>query len=177
DKGCAERADRPIRRQVLLVDRLGLGLEILRALHAIERPEEIHRGRPALAQHRVGLGRAFAEHDAEGGGAADRRRAAHHHVTDCLRDLLGRAAGDVDLLVGEEALVQKLEAVAAPADRFDRLGFLQTTRSLPPSTGTCAAVVLANSGPHISAASSATSLEDTSCFSRLFFLYCSTVRW
>src|SRR5205085_4537645 len=52
---------------------------------------------------------------------------------------------------------------------------VHTTRSLPPSTGTCAAVVFAKSGPHISAASSATSLDDTSAFSRLFFLYCSTV--
>ena len=49
------------------------------------------------------------------------------------------------------------------------------TRSLPPSTGTWAAVVLANNGPHISAASSATSRLVTSVRSTLFFRYCSTV--
>src|SRR5205823_13196494 len=83
--------------------------------------------------------------------------------------------GNVDLLVRKQTLVEELEPVAAPADRLDGSGFFQTTRSFPPSTGTCAAVVLAKRGPHISAASSATSLEHTSVRSRLFFLYCSTV--
>src|SRR5438067_1344958 len=83
------------------------------------------------------------------------------------------AAGDVDRLIGKLALVEEFQPIALPAQR---LNFHQTTRSLPPSTGTCAAVVLAKSGPHISAASSATSFEPTSVLRRLFFLYCSTVR-
>src|SRR5205085_218859 len=58
--------------------------------------------------------------------------------------------------------------------RGARIGF-QITRSLPPSTGTCAPVVLANSGPHISAASSATSRLVISTPKTLFFLYCSTL--
>src|SRR5258708_12346314 len=49
------------------------------------------------------------------------------------------------------------------------------TRSLPPSTGTCAPVVLEKSGPHISAASSATSRLVTSVRSTLLVLYASTV--
>src|SRR5207244_9531751 len=49
----------------------------------------------------------------------------------------------------------------------------QMTRSLPPSTGTWAPVVLANSGPHISAASSATSRLVTSTRSTLFLRYSS----
>src|SRR5207253_2972016 len=117
-----------------------------------------------------------------------------------------------DLLVRQQALVEELEPVAAPANRFDcafcppvkggvsrrRTGgfrFLHrnspalrgtplirgatpsrhTTRSLPPSTGTWAAVVFAKSGPHISAASSATSFDESSVRSKLFFLYCSTL--
>ena len=54
--------------------------------------------------------------------------------------------------------------------------FFYITRSLPPSTGTCAPVVLAKSGPHISAASSATSWLVTSTCRTLLVLYCSTVR-
>src|SRR6185436_5379649 len=84
-------------------------------------------------------------------------------------------ASDVDSPVRKKALVEELEAVASPPDRLD-FARHQTTRSFPPSTGTCAAVVLAKSAPHISAASSATSFEATSVLRRLFFLYCSTVR-
>src|SRR5207245_4527358 len=105
--------------------------------------------------------------------AADCRRAAHHHVADRRRHVGCAPAGHIESLVGEKALVEELQAIAPPTQRLD---CHQTTRSLPPSTGTCAAVVLAKSGPHISAASSATSRQETSCFSRLFFLYCSTVR-
>ena len=46
----------------------------------------------------------------------------------------------------------------------------QITRSLPPSTGSCAPVVVAKSGPHISAAISATSRLRTSAPSTLFVL-------
>src|SRR5678815_2170982 len=127
--------------------------------------------RTALGQHVIGLPRPFGKNHAKGGGATDRRGAAHHHVLDRLCDLLGGTAGDVLLFPWKEALVEQFQAIALPADRLD----LQTTRSLPPSTGTCAAVVLAKSGPHISAASSATSLDATSVFSRFFVLYCSMV--
>src|SRR4051812_42947574 len=121
----------------------------------------------------MGLGRALAQNNSKCGGAAYRRGATHHHVLDRFRDVGRRAAHHVLRLIRQEPLVEELEAVALPAQRLD---LLQTTRSLPPSTGTCAAVVLANSGPHISAASSATSLDATSVFSRLRFLYCSIVR-
>src|SRR5438552_17052734 len=167
----AQLADRSVRRNVLLIDGFGFGLEVDRLLHPVERPEEGHGGRAALAQRAVGLGGAFAQHDAEGRRTADGGRAAHHHVADRLRDLLARAARDVDLLVRQETLIQQFQAITAPADRLDRAGLFQTTRSFPPSTGTCAAVVSANSGPHISAASSATSRDEASVFSMLLFVY------
>gem|GEM_PF-4790813 len=50
----------------------------------------------------------------------------------------------------------------------------QMTRSLPPSTGTCAPVVLAKAGPHICMTSSATSRLATSVFNTLLRLYSST---
>src|SRR6185436_13317950 len=153
-------------------DLLRFGLEVLRFFHPLERPEQVHRRGAALRQHLVGLRGSFRKHNPKCGRATDRRCAAHHHVLDGLRDLLRGLAGDVLLLAGEKPLVQQLEALAGPADRLD----FQTTRSLPPSTGTCAAVVLAKSAPHISAASSATSFDETSVLSRLRFLYCSTVR-
>src|SRR5690606_27840329 len=159
--------------QVLFVDGKRLGFQVLRLLHALQGPEEVDRGRPAFREQLEGLRRAFRKHYAEGGGTADGRRAAHHHVADRLRDLGRRAACDVSRVSRKQALVEKLEPVAFPADWFDGH---YTRRSLPPSTGTCAAVVLAKGGPHISAASSATSFELTSVSRRLFFLYCSTVR-
>src|SRR4051794_40862636 len=168
--------DRVVRRDVFFVDGLGFGLQVDGLPHPAERPKKVDRRRPALAQRLVGLGRPLAKHDAERRRTADGGGAAHHHVADRLGDLLAGSAGNVDLLVRKEALVEELEPVATPADRLDRSSFFQTTRSFPPSTGTCAAVVLAKRGPHISAASSATSLDDTSVRSRLFFLYCSTVR-
>src|SRR4029077_6566747 len=94
-------------------------------------------------------------------------------VLDRLRHLCRGLALHVGHFPGEEPLVEQLERLALPAHRRDRLA--HTTRSLPPSTGICAAVVLAKSGPHISAASSATSLDETSVFSRFRFLYCSMV--
>ena len=118
----------------------------------------------------------FAQDHPKGRSTADRRRAAHHHVADRLRDLFGAAAGDVDRLVGKQALVEELEAVAA-ASGSARTSPHQTTRSLPPSTGTCAAVVLANSGAaHLGGELGHVASRPPRSCSRLFFLYCSTVR-
>src|SRR5262249_30640644 len=93
--------------------------------------------------------------------------------------------GDVDV----QQLASPMHAVTSsptPALRRMRGGTLvlfsaltgrgcQITRSLPPSTGTWAPVVLENAGPQSSAASSATSRLVTSVFRTLFFLYCSTL--
>ena len=52
----------------------------------------------------------------------------------------------------------------------------QIIRTSPPSMGICAAVVLANKGPHNSAVSAATSALVISTCRRLRCLYCSTLR-
>src|SRR5688572_13049233 len=170
----AQAAQGAVGRQVFVVDRPRLGFEVIRLPHALERPEEIHRGGPALGEDLITFGRSAGQYDPERGRAANRRRTAYHHVPDRLRHLGSGTAGDVDRFFRKEPLIKKLESIAFPAYRLYRR--THTTRSLPPSTGTCAAVVLAKSGPHISAASSATSLDETSVLSRLRFLYCSTLR-
>src|SRR3954468_17738149 len=80
-------------------------------------------------------------------------------------------------LARQHALIDHFELVAAPAQRVElRLEIAhQITRSLPPSMGIWAPVVLANKGPHISAASAATSLLVTSVFNTLLRLYSSTL--
>jgi len=119
-------------------------------------------------------GPAGLERNPVGRRTADRRRAANDHVADGGGDLGRGLAGDVFEALRQEALVDQLEAIAGPAQRLDRARH-QITRSLPPSIGSCAPVVLANSGPHISAASSATSPLVTSVRRTLLVLYCSTV--
>src|SRR6185503_5058728 len=172
DEDGAELAHGLVRHNVLREDRFGLGLEVLRLAHALERPEKIHRRRAAFREQVERFLLPPAQDDAESRRAADRRRAAHHHVANRLRHLARGTAGDVFLPAREQPLIQELQPVAFPPQRLD---LHQTTRSFPPSTGTCAAVVLAKSGPHISAASSATSLDATSVRSRFFRRYCSTV--
>ena len=88
-----------------------------------------------------------------------------------------------DRVARAESKLGRHEVTEQPASK--RLGILsrlannqfsgQMTRSLPPSMGTCAPVVRANRGPHISTTSSATSRLVISTPSTLFFLYASTL--
>ena len=103
---------------------------------------------------------------------ADGRRATHHHVAHRRGHFSCRPASYILETFRQQSLIEKLNRFPGPAYG---LNVHQTTRSLPPSTGTCEAVVLANRGPHISAAISATSRESTSVFNKLLDLYCSTV--
>ena len=111
------------------------------AAHLVERPAEIDRRRPRLAQHPIGLGQVLPtrgrERIAVGGGDPDRRRAAHHHRPDRVGHLGRRAALDVDLLERQEALVEEDDAVVLEAQDPLRL---EHARSLRPSSGKgCAA--------------------------------------
>src|SRR3954464_6940115 len=171
----AESADGAVCSKVFIVDGDGLCFEVLSLLHALERPDQVYRGGPALRQDLVRLFASLTQNKAESGGAADRRGAANHHVADRLRQVRGAGAGDVLGPTGQQPLVEELEPIALPTDRLHFPGH-QTTRSLAPSTATRAPVLWAKSAPHISAASSATSFEVTSVPRRLFFLYCATVR-
>ena len=133
------RAERPIRRDVLLVDGARLALEheaqrldvaglVLRvdASHALDRPEEIdgrraRRGeRPAdtveLAPQLLASERAHAERDAHRGGDADRGRAADHHLLDGARHLTIRRVHAVDLARGQQTLVDHHDASVVPLD-------------------------------------------------------------
>src|SRR5262249_32156917 len=114
------------------------------------------------------------ERDSISRGAANCRRAAYHHVSDRLRGRFGGVTRNVFDACGQDTLIDQLQLVVSPAKRFD--SHVQMTRSLPPSIGTCAPVILANSGPHISAASSATSRLATSTPSTLRRLYCSMLK-
>ena len=141
----AVRAHRPAALHVLVVDRLRLDFEAPldlvdrvaalrgggeRLLHALDRPEQIHRGRPRrghqvadlleLGGELLGAGRraaAHAERDAHRGRHANRRRAANHHRLDRLRDVFRRLAGDVDLGCRQLPLVDHHDRVVFPFNR------------------------------------------------------------
>jgi hypothetical protein len=99
------------------------------ALHAIDRPEQVHGGRPRAGHQVAGLleidgelaralGRALAdaERDAVRRGHADRRRAADDHGADRLGDLGGGAAAHVHFLGGQLALVHHDDGVVLEID-------------------------------------------------------------
>ena len=100
------------------------------ALHALDRPEQVDRGRPRR-RHQVAqsagtrwrtawcrwrLLRFMPEREAHGRGDADRRRAANHHRLDGLGHVLGGLAGDVDLRRRQLALVDHHDGVVFPLD-------------------------------------------------------------
>ena len=117
----------------------------------------------------VRVGRPKTDHRpsrrAQRAGFLDAGRARHARVIAQRRHPRPRAWKDH----GEEAGHRHVRT-AVRRDERRGLATHQITRSLPPSTGTCAPVVLAKSGPHISAASSATSWLVTSALSTLFVL-------
>ena len=129
----AELAHRAVGSEVLVVDGAGLGFEVLRLLHALQCPEEIDRGRPGAGQALDGdldVGQqpiesgggagARGEDDAEGGGDADGRRAADGQRADGVGDVLPAPVHALELLPGQEALIEEDEPVMLPADGGDR---------------------------------------------------------
>jgi hypothetical protein len=124
------------------VDRLGFAVEPFldlvdrlprlraggkRPLHPLDRPEQVHGGRPRgghelanpveLGGELLGAGRAAPAHpdcNAHRGCHADRRRAADYHRLDRARDLRRRLAADVDLLRRQLALVDHDDDVVFP---------------------------------------------------------------
>jgi hypothetical protein len=94
-----------------------LGEIAVRLSHLRHRPREIDRRGPRGDQHLRGFVEVLpvrgGERVAVRRGDADRRRAADDHRADRVRDLLRRAALDLDLLVGESPLVEEDDAVAS----------------------------------------------------------------
>ena len=118
--------DSPHLRERFARERRGIGAGGHRALHAVQGPEQVHRGRPRGAQgrqlgrHARGIRAAGAlhrEHDPVGRGDADRGRATHHQVADRLRHRDGIAARDPGLLARQAALVEQEQRIAAPLQR------------------------------------------------------------
>jgi hypothetical protein len=140
EQGSAEFAECAVAGDVLVIDRdrllaqhlahhLGAAPARARegAAHALDRPKQIHRGRPRRSKATadaiegaagVALGRLrHPERDAHRGGHADRRRAAHHHVLDGARDIAMIAIHAVHLLQRQEPLVEEHDGTIAPLDR------------------------------------------------------------
>src|SRR6185503_8830137 len=114
------------------------------ALHAPERPEEVHRGGPRRGQALdrlldVGLpgvevpraARARGKDHAERGGHADGGRAAHHQGADGVGHLLPGRADALDLLDGQTRLVHEDQPVAVPAKRGDHRAPRSTAAGAP----------------------------------------------
>ncbi|MNC12837.1 hypothetical protein D3C75_605630 [compost metagenome] len=127
---------------VAVVDADGLGfqggqhvvavLQTSQALaHAVQRPEQVDRGRPRGRQHGEvllqrsppvaagGQPRARAEHHAVGGADADRRGAAHHHQTDRLGHPGGAVVAAPGFLERQHALIEQMQDAVMPVDCLD----------------------------------------------------------
>ena len=113
-----------------------------RALHPVDRPEQVDRGRPRRRHQVAGLleldrellralGRAapHPERDAHRGRDADRRRAANDHRPDRLRDFRRRPAAHVDFLGGQLALIDHDDDVVLAIDGREHAIILLGTRS------------------------------------------------
>jgi hypothetical protein len=97
------------------------------AAHALDGPEEIHRGRPRRGEAaadaiegtpRIAIGRLrHAERDPHRGGDADRRRTADDHVLDRARDVAVVAIDAVDFLHRQQSLIEQDDGAVAPLDR------------------------------------------------------------
>ncbi|MNR39912.1 hypothetical protein D3C85_1581560 [compost metagenome] len=124
-------------------DSLGLqglqrGFTVAQALqalaHAVQRPEQVDRGRARVSQRLEVLLQRLApvatrsdpgpgaQHHAIGGTDADGRRAAHHHLANGLRDPFGGLVGQPDLLGRQQPLVEQVEHAVTPVDGLDLLG-------------------------------------------------------
>jgi hypothetical protein len=101
-------------------------------LHAPDRPEQVHRRRPGLADEvadlvefalqvalRFRLGVVHAQRDTQRRGHANRRRAPHHHVADHIRDLLMRLAGHINFFGRQLRLVDEAHALVGPFQGLD----------------------------------------------------------
>jgi hypothetical protein len=128
DQSCAERAHVQVLRTVLVVDahrfrfqRINIRSLFPHPAHPLQRPVQVHRGRPRGGEHGIGSIEgvritAHREHQAIGGGDADCRRAAHHHVMDRLGGCLGVRAVQIRLLLRQQALVEQQQLAVAPDD-------------------------------------------------------------
>ena len=141
----AEPAHRTAARNVFVVDRLCLAVQTRRqflrrlpgvrafgkrALHPIDRPEQIDGGRPS-GRHEVAqllelngeLSRPFcraaphAERQTHRRRDANCRRAANHHRLDGARDLRAAFATHVDFLGGQLALIHHDDDIVLKIDR------------------------------------------------------------
>ena len=156
-------ADALVDRDVLGVHRNGLGDEAaldrveglaserrVFRLHALDRPEEIARGRPGpaepVADRResfVRAGRAPDAQESEGDpvrrGDADGRGAPDDHRLDGDRDFLVRPADNIGLLERELPLVDHDDRVVAPFDCGEHFNLDRTKYPLhyntPPNGG------------------------------------------
>ena len=115
-----ERADLLVRRDIFFGHGVGQLEQRARVCIGarqtpIERPLQIHRGRPRLAQHVGGLlevrVRLRGERHAVGGGDADGRRATHLHAPNGVGHLFGGAADHEGGLVWQARLVEQHEGV------------------------------------------------------------------
>ncbi len=168
-----------------------------------QRIDADHLARVRVVDERLRLA-APVQHVPHRGGRGDHRAGGVHGVTALEEDLRSggctqRLAGDGHPLLRVKrrllrALRMRLRAQRSDEEEKDESGnhgdapkvtgkrarpfrprTSQITRSFPPSTGSWAPVVFANNGPHISAASCATSWLVTSVRSTLLLRYSSTV--
>ena len=120
-------ADQPAGLGIIIGNRCRLGIGQRRALalrhrrqhrhHPLQRPAQIDRRRPGLAQHRrYGMQlprcRAHGQRQAIGRHRADQRRAAHLHGANGMRRLLGRLQTKLLDPPGQHGLVENPHAPA-----------------------------------------------------------------
>ena len=149
----AEGAHRATTRDVLVVNRHRLAVESIldlpdrfprpgrgaeRSLHPVDRPEQVHGGRPR-SPHQLarlvelggeflgasGRAPAHAQGDAHRGRDADGRRSADDHRPDRARDFGRRLAADVDFLCRKLALVDHHHRVGLSRDRGEHRSIVQ----------------------------------------------------
>ena len=131
-------ADALVRFDILGEHRLRLGREIparvAGAQHPVERPHQIDGRRTRRAQLDCGgidvVTALCRQRDAEGGRDADGWRAAHDHVANRDRHFMRIAAGNVANLPRQQALIEKLQRLAAPSNRFNLHGVRSERRWL-----------------------------------------------
>jgi len=105
---------------LLAVKRAGtLGEIAFMLLHRRERPGEVHGRRPRGGERRGGRSAILALGGREGVAVrrrdADRGSPAHGERADCLGDLAGAAADEIDLLLRQPPLIEENDAVVLQA--------------------------------------------------------------
>ena len=103
----------------------------VQAVHAVDRPEQIHRGRPGGSQffrddfelrvefRRIGF--CYTDRNSHRRRDTDRGSAANDHGADRVRDLLIGPAGYVGLFGGQAGLVDHDHAFVGPLNGFYHL--------------------------------------------------------